>query len=184
MAREPRDPNLGRPPGARRGAKCGSPKRRIAYSLKLAIAICEQISDGRTLKEVCAQSGMPKRSAAFAWLSEHPEFAELYARAREERADLIADEIVSIADKERDPNKARVRIDARKWWAAKVNAKKYGDKTSVDLVSENRNRHEHSIDENSPFADFLREALASADERAKDREEAGAKIPGATRSTD
>jgi hypothetical protein len=50
----------------------------------------------------------------------------MYTRAREERADLVADEIITIADTEPDPNKARVMIDARKWWAARVNPKKYG----------------------------------------------------------
>jgi hypothetical protein len=58
-------------------------------------------------------------------------------RAREERADLVADEIITIADTETDPQKARNRIDARKWWAARVNPKKYGDK----LVTENTNHN-------------------------------------------
>ena len=50
---------------------------------------------------------------------------------REKRADLIADEIVTIADTDPAPNKARVRIDARKWWAAKVNPKKYGERITA-----------------------------------------------------
>jgi hypothetical protein len=78
---------------------------------------------------------MPSRTTAYKWLGEHTFFANTYARAREERADLIDDEIVQIADTDPDPNRARVRIDARKWWAAKVNPKKYGDK----LTTENTN---------------------------------------------
>jgi hypothetical protein len=78
---------------------------------------------------------MPSRRTVYKWLGEHANFMHMYARAREERADLIADEIVTIADTDPDPNRARVRIDARKWWAAKVNPKKYGDK----IITENTN---------------------------------------------
>jgi hypothetical protein len=111
------------------------PEPRIAYSDDLAARICEHVADGLSLKEACELPGMPARRTAYKWLGEHDNFVRMYARAREERADLIADEIVSIADSEPDPNKARVRIDARKWWAAKVNPKKYGDK----LTTENTN---------------------------------------------
>ena len=46
---------------------------------------------------------------------------------------MLADEIVEIADTEPDPNRARVRIDARKWYAAKVNKKDYGDRVSAEV---------------------------------------------------
>ena len=55
----------------------------------------------------------------------------MYARAREDRADVLADEIVAIADSAEDPNKGRLQVDARKWAAAKLNAKRYGDKTEL-----------------------------------------------------
>ena len=59
------------------------------------------------------------------------DWIQLRRDAREEQADFHADEIIEIADTEPDPNKARVRIDARKWKAAKMQPKKYGDK--IDL---------------------------------------------------
>ena len=46
---------------------------------------------------------------------------------------MLADEIVEIADTEPDPNRARVCIDARKWWASKVNKKDYGDRVSAEV---------------------------------------------------
>ena len=57
----------------------------------------------------------------------------MYARAREERSHMMADEIIEIADTEPDPNRARVRIDARKWWASKVNKKDYGDRVTAEV---------------------------------------------------
>jgi hypothetical protein len=109
------------------------PKTSVVYTDDLAATICEHIADGLSLKEVCDLAGMPSRATAYKWLGEHASFASMYARARDERADLIADEIVSIADTDPDPARARVRIEARKWWAAKVNPRRYGDK----LITEN-----------------------------------------------
>jgi len=110
---------------------------RVVYTEDMAASICEQVANGFALNEICVRAAMPSRSTVYKWLGQHPVFADMYARAREERSDLIADEIVTIADTEADHNKARVRIDARKWWAAKVNPKKYGDK----LQTENTNRN-------------------------------------------
>ena len=101
------------------------------YSEELAASICAQVSGGLTIKEICLLDDMPGRTAVYKWLGEHEDFANMYARAREERAELVADEIIAIADDGGlDPNDKRVRIDARKWWAAKVNPKKFGDKVT------------------------------------------------------
>jgi hypothetical protein len=84
-----------------------------------------------SLRDICSIDDMPAEGTLYRWLSENPEFGEMYARAREERAHLAAEDIIHIADTEQDPNKARVRIDARKWYASKLNRKDYGD--SLDL---------------------------------------------------
>jgi hypothetical protein len=61
----------------------------------------------------------------------------MYARAREERADLLAKEILEIADA---PCKdavevahARNRLDTRKWLASKLAPRKYGDRVEHDI---------------------------------------------------
>lgn len=110
------------------------PEKRIVYSQTLGAKMCELIGGGLSLKEVCELPGMPGRTTAYKWLALHDDFANMYARGREERADLIADEVITIADTDPDPARARVRIDARKWWAAKVNPRKYADKTQTELT--------------------------------------------------
>ena len=111
-------------------------KRRAKLSpaevLKLKRRICEQISGGKSLRSICASSDMPGISKVFDWLREDPQFEQQYARAREAQADHFADEIAEIADSEPDPNKARVRIDARKWVASKLKPKAYGDRLQLD----------------------------------------------------
>ena len=77
-------------------------------------------------------------------MANHDEFSEQYARAREAQAEIRADEIVDIADddsndftadKDGKPvansehiQRSRLRVDARKWIAAKLLPKRYGDK--------------------------------------------------------
>jgi hypothetical protein len=95
---------------------------------------------------------MPDRSTIYDWLLRHPEFADQYARAREEQADTLADEIIAIADEQpeiiavTDKRTGELiehkldgaflqwqknRIDARKWTAMKLKPKKYGDKLAL-----------------------------------------------------
>lgn len=106
-------------------------KQPVEYSPEIVARICAEIASGKKLIDVCAMEGMPTRAGFYKWMKEHAGVVDMYTRAREERADIFADEIVEIADTEEDPNKARVRIDARKWAAAKLNPKNYGDKIDV-----------------------------------------------------
>jgi len=88
-----------------------------------------------------------------------PEFLKQYARAKEESADALAEEMLEIADDGRNDwmarnggtddegnarentyvlngehiQRSRVRIDTRKWLASKLKPKKYGDR--VDLTN-------------------------------------------------
>jgi hypothetical protein len=94
---------------------------------------------------------MPNITSVFKWLAKFPEFANQYARAREEQAEAFADEIVAISDE--NDGKAimsdgqevavvfdstavarnRLRVDARKWVASKLKPKKYGDKIQQEV---------------------------------------------------
>lgn len=112
---------------------------RIEYSPELASLICERLvsRDGtgklRALRIICRDDAdMPGETTVYKWLGLHDEFAKQYARTREILAEMNAGDIIHIADTEDDPNKARIRIDARKWWASKVAPKVYGDKTTVE----------------------------------------------------
>lgn len=98
------------------------------YSQETADKICEELADGKSLRTICKGDDMPSCGTVFRWLAERESFQEQYTRARETQADAIADEIIQIADDASDPAKARVQIDARKWYAGKVKPKKYGDK--------------------------------------------------------
>ncbi len=42
----------------------------------------EELATGRSLKSVCSDPGMPAASAVYTWMNRHPEFKEMYARAK------------------------------------------------------------------------------------------------------
>ena len=116
--------------------KIGRPSK---YSDEMAETICEKIANGRSLRSICAEDGMPTTSTVCKWLIENKDFSEQYARARTRQADYFFEEIVEIADSvEADSAavaKARLQVDARKWAASKIAPKKYGEKTELDVKS-------------------------------------------------
>jgi hypothetical protein len=138
--------------------------RPSEYTTDKAQQICammlERKADGNvmSLRDICALPGMPSESSVYKWRSTVPEFAEMYARAREEQTHLTAEDVIKIADTEEDPNRARVRIDARKWYASKLNRKDYGD--SLDLGgSVVMKLNDEQLD--TRIADILRKAAAA-----------------------
>jgi hypothetical protein len=97
---------------------------------------------------ICKDKGLNAKSF-YDWIKEDVELSNKYARARELQAEFLADEIIEIADTPRLGTKTiekptgievtegdmiehrRLQVDARKWKAAKLAPKKYGDKVDV-----------------------------------------------------
>jgi len=100
------------------------------YTADLAAKFCAAIADGKSIRAVCKQAGMPSKATVFRWLREYPDFVKLYELATDERADTLVDEIVDIADNCKTDadsiRKARLRIDARVEQAQRMKPRKYG----------------------------------------------------------
>lgn len=125
----------------------------IEYSEEVADRICDALADARSLRSICCDPDMPSQSTVFRWLADerYSSFRERYARAREAQADAIFDEMLDIADdgsndwmeRRREDgsvdevvnhehiSRSKLRIEARKWMAAKLKPKVYGDKLDV-----------------------------------------------------
>ena len=110
--------------------------RPTTYSQETADKICELIARGMSLRAICASADMPAGGTVHRWLAEHQDFQDQHARAREEQADGVADEFIDMADsvapETGEVAKAKLQIDARKWKAAKLAPKKYGEKLELD----------------------------------------------------
>lgn len=101
------------------------------FSQELFDQICERIADGESLRAICASAEMPNHRDVTRWLASMPEIVPQYARAREVQADKLFDECLTIADQYDATaekleggtdhiNRARLRIDTRKWMAGKL----------------------------------------------------------------
>ncbi len=103
------------------------------YTPQLADDICSNLAQGKSLVAVCKELEIPYRDV-FQWLRDNPGFADNYARAREAQIDYIAEDVLTISDDPQIPSDdKRVRIDARKWYAGKMQPKKYGERVQTDL---------------------------------------------------
>lgn len=106
----------------------------IAYSDEVAEAICARLAGGRSLRRICGDGDMPSLTSVMRWLAERPQFRQRYAVARSLQADLFADQILEIADGDDGASgseavqRARLRVDTRKWLMARLAPRKYGDK--------------------------------------------------------
>lgn len=115
----------------------GKAETQEEYRQRVMEVVCGCLAQGKPLVQILALEDMPSYATVMRWLTEDATLQENYMRAREASADYLADEIVTIADTELDPQVARVRIDARKWVAAKMKPKKYGDKMTLAGDPEN-----------------------------------------------
>jgi hypothetical protein len=109
-------------------------------------AFIAAIASGASWRVACKDIGTSSQTFR-AWLDADAEFSKRYARATEQRADAIFEDMLDIADDgSRDYEasedggivvnhdhiaRARLRIDARKWMLAKMRPKKYGDKLEL-----------------------------------------------------
>lgn len=94
--------------------------------------VIELVIDGATLRDACATAQITMQSFHRILCSER-ELSAHYARAMELRADVWADETVQIADTDADPARARNRINARQWGAAKTHSRKYGERIDLNI---------------------------------------------------
>ena len=106
--------------------------KRVTVTAAVFERICNRIAEGESLLQITKDAKMPAYSTVRKAIVENDFFAEKYARARTAQAEHYAAEIIHIADTTDDPNKARLQIDARKWYASKLAPKNFGDRLDVE----------------------------------------------------
>lgn len=132
-------------------------KKVTKVDVKASIStILERISNGESLRSILPSKNrpieLPHIGTFIDWVNADKDLAERYARAQELRAELLFEEILTIADDSSQDiikndkgvefenkefvNRSRLRVDARKWALSKMLPKKYGDK--LDVTSEGK----------------------------------------------
>jgi len=152
----------------------------MAYSVEdkeiILDAIFKSIENGSSLRKALIENKLSSKTF-YEWIDEKDEKGNLtewadekvkqYARACEDRAEALLDEMIDIVDDtSRDVlemdlgdgmavakvnneviQRSRLRYDARKWLISKLNPKKYGDKVDITTGGEKLTKKHIIFDE-------------------------------------
>lgn len=134
-------------------------------------AILERMANnGQSLREICRDPGMPAYSTVYRWVRSNEAIRLAYARAREELAWFLFEEIIETANEqdtvvtktitktgaggteiifeERDAvERRRLKIDALKWRACKMLPKRFGHQRAVAVRAERDGPSPHGVRE-------------------------------------
>lgn len=130
------------------------PKHKVGrptdYNLGLAKEICDAIASSSVgIKRLCKENlNWPSHNTIYRWLANHREFSDQYAQAKICQIELLVDEILEISDDASQDqyvnelgvlvsnppaiNRARLKVDTRKWLASKLVPKVYGNKIDIE----------------------------------------------------
>ena len=138
---------------------------KSTFTVKLGNQICERIAAGEPLTGICKSIINSKGqslsvNAVYRWLDcekndDYISFRKAYARARQTQAHSIYCEIQDIERRMTlprkiindqgkevlnpdyiDPNTGRVLVDSKKWRAARMQPKVYGDKVDLGITGD------------------------------------------------
>lgn len=127
-------------------AQKNKPGRPSTYDPDIARRMCEQLSEGIPLREICRQEGFPMWRTVYLWMSKDPELNTAIAHARDIGWDAMFEDCLRIADtpamgeivtddgekvtvkREDMLGHRKLQIETRMKMLAKFNPKRYGDK--------------------------------------------------------
>lgn len=128
------------------------------YTIELGNKICELITAGYVVKQISKEIEIPYRTI-YEWLSRYDDFKAKYHKAQENRAEVLVDQMLEIADELPEYNEkgidqgsiqhAKQRIAVRQW-LAKFHSTRYRDEnnnvpttnTSIIVQSNNKKTNE------------------------------------------
>jgi hypothetical protein len=128
--------------------KIGRPSK---YTPELAAEICERLSNGEPLRQICRDDHMPAWQKIYEWMGRDEALSGAIARAREQGADAIAEEALEILDSPPEyvltkqgeavdsgyVTWQRNRAEMRLKLLAKWHPKKYGDRQIISGDKDN-----------------------------------------------
>lgn len=120
-------------------SKRGQPTK---YTDELADKICGLIaSSHKSMATICKEVGIGY-TTHIQWLRDNKEYMHKYARAKEDQADFLAEQMIDISEHTEEDHtpftganviqRDRLRVETRKWIASKLKPKKYGEKLDIE----------------------------------------------------
>lgn len=157
--------------------KIGRPSK---YTPELAAEICERLSTGETMRQICRDAHMPHWTQVYEWLAKDESLSLRVARAREAGYDALAEEALDIANTPRLGQKKvfssgagededsmtvteedmlghrKLQIETRLKLLACWNPKKYGNKVALGGDAENPIKVEAQVEAENLLAAILK----------------------------
>jgi hypothetical protein len=124
-------------------------RRPTQFTSAIAKAIGARLAAGETLRAICRDPAMPREAVVRGWAAARPAFAAELRRARELGYATLADELLEIADTADGPaggkggarpgaeavQRARLRIETRKWLLARALPGLWGERPDAKPLS-------------------------------------------------
>lgn len=108
------------------------------YTPKLFEKICDRIACGESVAAICRSKGFPSRESFYQWTRRDSASKKAYLKACAMRSQVYVEQIMDVLDNlgneatSNQINAARLRIDATKWVASKLQPRLYGDRIKID----------------------------------------------------
>ena len=116
--------------------------RPSTFTADMGNRICDRMETGESLRSICRDDNFPHVGQVIKWLASdsNREFRLQYAHSRQVGLEVMADDVLNIADQNPVLTPAgnidnagvqhqRLRVDTRKWILSKQLPKVYGDRT-------------------------------------------------------
>lgn len=158
---------------------------REGLNLVTQLYICEQLAKGRSLRLICKDDKVSKSGGNIRYhLLHDAKFLERYEIARNIGLDVMADELLEIADDATNDyvikynkdgssyvavdgenvQRSRLKTDVRKWYLSKLAPKRYGDKMQTEITNPDGSLRGVSMDEVNAKVFHIFEAARKAKE--------------------
>ncbi len=116
--------------------------RPSTFTADMGNRICDRMETGESLRSICRDDNFPHVGQVIKWLASdlNREFRLQYAHSRQVGLEVMADDVLNIADQNpvltpdgkidnAGVQHQRLRVDTRKWILSKQLPKVYGDRT-------------------------------------------------------
>ncbi|WP_176125785.1 terminase small subunit-like protein [Paraburkholderia youngii] len=102
-----------------------------------------RIAEGESVFTISHDEHMPNRTSLYKWIREDPQFRSEYEAALEQRADKYVEQIADLSKymseraamgaSNEEVTALKSHVNTLQWIAARLNAKKYGDRQQLDV---------------------------------------------------
>lgn len=120
----------------------GSTKKLWVRNSTIEDLICQMISAGERIDEICSTPGFPPLSVFGKWMKDDAEFKARVAEARALRAEVLKEQVLAqadqaIADASEDQivQAHKLKVESLKWVASVDSPERFGNKTKVETSS-------------------------------------------------